>query len=161
MKTVNVERELARLRKTGVKDLCEEYATLFGEPTRSRNKDWLIKRMIWRLQANAYGDLSQRARQRALELANDADLRLQAPRQLPPRTQVVQVDSPASARLPTPGTILTRDYKGRRLSVTVREDGFEFEGDYFKSLSAVAQQITGTHVNGYLFFRLGKYGSEV
>jgi len=160
MKTLNVERELARLRKTGVKHLCEEYATLFGEETRSRNKDWLIKRIVWRIQANAYGDLSERARQRALELANDADLRLQAPRQLPPRTRGVQVESPAAARLPTPGTILTREYKGERLAVTVRDNGFEYEGEYFKSLSAVAKKITGSHVNGYLFFRLGKYGGD-
>ena len=157
MKTLNVDRELARLRKTGVKDLCEEYAALFGEQTRSRNKDWLVKRIVWRMQANAYGDLSERAKQRALELANDSDLRLQAPREPLPRTQTVVVESPASVRLPMPGTILTREYKGRQVAVTIRERGFEYEGELFRSLSAVANRINGTHVHGFLFFRLGKY----
>ncbi|MCA9095467.1 MAG: DUF2924 domain-containing protein [Planctomycetaceae bacterium] len=157
MKTLNVDRELARLRKTGVKDLCEEYANVFGEPTRSRNKDWLIKRIIWRMQANAFGDLSERAKQRALEIANDADLRLQAPRQPSPRAHQVAVMSPAPGRLPIPGTLLTREYKGKQIDVLVRDRGFEFEGELFRSLSAVAKKITGTHVNGYLFFRLGKY----
>jgi hypothetical protein len=57
-------------------------------------------------------------------------------------------------RLPLPGTLITRVYKGRTLRVTVLADGFEYEGERFGSLSAVAKAITGTHTNGYHFFRL-------
>ena len=56
--------------------------------------------------------------------------------------------------LPMPGTVLRRDYKGRTILVTVLDRGFEFEGEFFRSLSAVAQHITGAHWNGRLFFGL-------
>jgi hypothetical protein len=64
----------------------------------------------------------------------------------------------ADQRLPPPGTILVRDYKGQSLQVRVRSDGFEYEGQVFPSLSAVAKEITGSHCNGYHFFRIGKKG---
>ena len=60
-------------------------------------------------------------------------------------------------RLPPPGTLITRQYKGRTLEVTVLEHGFEHEGEVYRSLSAAAKAITGSHCNGYLWFRLGKY----
>lgn len=56
--------------------------------------------------------------------------------------------------MPLPGTILVREYKGRKLQVRVLENGFEFEGEIHRSLSAVAKKITGSHCNGFLFFRL-------
>jgi hypothetical protein len=58
------------------------------------------------------------------------------------------------ARLPMPGTILSRDYKGRRISVEVRENGFDYDGKLYRSLSAVAQAVTGTKWNGFLFWGL-------
>ena len=74
---VNVAKEVAALRKMTMKELRARYAEAFGDsdatPTTRRG---LLKRIIWRLQANAEGDLSERARRRAAELANDADIRL-------------------------------------------------------------------------------------
>jgi hypothetical protein len=78
--TDNLAHELARLPRLGVADLRRRYADLFGETTRTGNKAWLVKRLAWRLQALAKGDLSERARQRAAERARDADLRLSPPR---------------------------------------------------------------------------------
>jgi DUF2924 family protein len=60
--------------------LRARYAEVFGEPTNARHKQWLVKRIIWRLQSLAEGDLTERARRRASELANDADLRRKAPK---------------------------------------------------------------------------------
>ncbi len=57
-------------------------------------------------------------------------------------------------RLPPPGTILTRSYKGTTIRVQVLEKGFAYEGELYKSLSAVAKAVTGSHCNGFLFFRL-------
>ena len=57
-----------------------------------------------------------------------------------------------------PGTKLTREYKGRTIVVTVLNDGYEFEGERYKSLSAIAKAVTGTHWNGHLFFGLRKGG---
>jgi hypothetical protein len=58
--------------------------------------------------------------------------------------------------LPPAGTVISRHYKGEELRVTVLPEGFEFEGERFKSLSAVAKAVTGQHVNGRAFFKLTK-----
>ena len=162
---VNVAKEVAALEAMSVGELRVKYAQVFGEGTRAGNKVWLVRRIVWRLQALAEGDLSERARRRAAELAQDADLRLSPPR--------VAKDAPVSAngngkanhreptdhRLPLPGTILTRWYKGNTLRVQVLPYGFEYQGQVYKSLSAAAKAITGSHTSGYLFFRLeGKGG---
>jgi hypothetical protein len=83
-------QQLADLKRQTVAALRDRYAELLGEPTRAGNRVWLIKRIAWRLQALAEGDLSQRARQRAAELTRDADLRLCAPRAL--LSNLVEVD---------------------------------------------------------------------
>jgi hypothetical protein len=57
-----------------------------------------------------------------------------------------------------PGTVLTRDYKGRTIRVLVLTDGFEWEGDRYKSLTAVTQAVTDKHWNGLHFFGLRKNG---
>jgi len=158
---LNVAKEIAALERMTVTELRTRFAAVFGEPTRACNKTWLLRRIIWRLQAQAEGDLSERARKRAAELANDADLRLSPPKCEPAAgepTVTASLPIKGDHRLPPPGTIITRDYKGRRLRVTVLADGFEFEGEVHKSLSAVAKAITGAHYNGWLFFRLGRNG---
>ncbi len=60
----------------------------------------------------------------------------------------------SNGSLPPPGTVITRPYKGATLQVRVLETGFEFEGEVYKSLSAVAKKVTGSHCNGLAFFRL-------
>ena len=154
---VNIVNEVAALRRLRVAHLRLRFAELFGETTNASNRTWLTKRILWRMQALAEGDLSQRARQRAAELARDADLRLNPPQHQTIATiatpEPVRVPTPADHRLPPPGTILTRPYKGQKLQVQVLHDGFAYAGHVYPSLSAVAKVITGTHTNGYHFFR--------
>jgi len=76
---LNIAREVAALKRMTVKELRGRYVEVFGEATRTGNKDWLWKRIAWRMQANAEGGLTERARRRAEELADDADLRLRRP----------------------------------------------------------------------------------
>jgi hypothetical protein len=158
---LNVDKEVAAMQRMTVAQLREKFAEVCGEATNGRNKPWLIKRIAWRMQANEYGGLSERALARARELANFADLRLTAPR-AGTSTALASVASPlspkADKRLPMPGTILTREYKGRVLQVEVLDDGFAFEGERFKSLTSVAKKVTGAHWNGYLFFGMQKKG---
>jgi hypothetical protein len=154
--TVNVAREAAVLQRLTMPQLRQRYAEVYAETTNAGNRAWIVKRILWRLQALAEGDLSERARQRAQELANDADLRLNPPATL--TLPIPAIPSPLSRpqsddRLPPPGTILARPYKGRTLQVQVLSDGFAFEGHVYPSLSAVAKAATGSHCNGYLFFR--------
>ena len=160
--TQNMAKQLATLESMSMADLKRKYAELFDDETRARNRTWLVRRIAWRLQANAYGGLSDRARQRAAELANESDLRLTPPKVKPDRrttqpggaTAVSTVQFDPETRLPLAGTILVREYKGKKLQVRVLESGFEFEGEVYRSLSAVAKKITGSHCNGYLFFHL-------
>jgi hypothetical protein len=154
---LNVAKELAGLKRMGVNDLRTKFAEVFGEATPAGNKDWLVKRIIWRMQALAEGDLSERARRRAAELANDADLRLMPPRPKPTQERTKTV-AWKSGHLPPPGSAITRVYKGETLEVKVLAEGFEFEGEVYKSLSAVAKKITGSHCSGNLFFGLKQNG---
>ncbi|MBC8356595.1 MAG: DUF2924 domain-containing protein [Planctomycetes bacterium] len=163
---MNVGKELAALRRMSVDGLRSRYAEVFGETTNGRHKEWLIKRIIYRMQALAEGDLSERARQRAAELANDADLRRKPPKspttkpESSSRTKTAKLQTNADTRVPLPGSTITRVYKGETLEVKVAPAGFEYEGELYKSLSAVAKKITGSHCNGYLFFRLKKNGGD-
>ena len=77
--SLNVGKEVAALQRMTVKQLRERYAEVFGDETRTGNKAWLVKRIAWRLQAMAEGGLSTRARQRAAELATEADIRMTPP----------------------------------------------------------------------------------
>ena len=117
------------------------------------------------MQANVEGDLSDRARRRAAELANDADLRVTAPKTLKIVNDVTRrsvgatLATAGDSRLPLPGTVITREYKGEVVQVTVLPDGFEYEGEKYRSLTAVAKAVTGKHWNGYHFFGLRKKGA--
>ncbi len=66
----------------------------------------------------------------------------------------------ADERVPPPGTVLTRRYRGQAYHVVVRGDGFEYDGQVFRSLSAIAKLITGSHWNGLLFFQIAKPKTE-
>lgn len=161
---MNVGKEIAVLKHMGAAELRAKYAEVFGEETRSRHKDYLVKRIAWRLQSLAEGDLSERARARAAELGNDADIRMSAPRTpakaAPERTRMAEIRVSSDKRLPMPGTVIIREYKGRTVAVTVLPNGFEYEGEVYRSLSAVAKAVTGTHWNGYHFFDLLKGGDD-
>jgi hypothetical protein len=159
--SVNVAKEVAVLRKLTMRELRQRYNELFDAMSTCNNRAWLVKRIAWRIQAAAEGDLSERAKRRAVELANDADLRLSPPKlKEAPTPSNLAVIAPFVAsredRLPPPGTVISRQYKGEELRVTVLPNGFEFGGERYKSLSAVAKAITGQHVNGRAFFKLTK-----
>jgi len=152
--------EIEKLRRVSLAAMRLEYREVFGEETRCRNREHLFRRIAWRLQALAEGDLTERARERAREIARDADLRIIAPRDFftvegaPVRTARQASSRPADCRLPLPGTLLTREWKGRTLLVEVLADGFRFENHCYPSLSAVALAATGTRWNGIAFFGL-------
>src|SRR5688572_30783919 len=78
--TGSIEQTLAALRRMTPALLREKYLEVFGEPTRSGNKDFLFKRIAWRIQSQAEGGLSERAKRRAEELARDADIRTTIPK---------------------------------------------------------------------------------
>jgi hypothetical protein len=155
---LNLAKEVAALQPMTPKQLRDKYAEVFGEVSNGDNR---TRRIAWRLQAQAEGDLSERARERTAELARDADIRV-----IPPALRVApdlsdagqsrtrDVRFEADDRLPPPGTVITREYKGQSIQVKVLPGGFEYAGEVYGSLSAVAKAITGSHCNGFHFFRL-------
>ncbi|MBP3954808.1 DUF2924 domain-containing protein [Gemmata sp. G18] len=157
---INVARELAALARLTIAELRTRYAEVFGEPTTTGNRTWLVRRIAWRLQVLAEGDLSARARARAAELARDADIRLIPPKGSTAAAGPVHAGTvpkeTGDARLPPPGSVITRAYKGTTVRVQVLATGFEYDGRTFPSLSAVAKAVTGSHCNGFHFFKLNK-----
>ncbi len=158
--------EIEKLRREGLGAMRQKYREVFGEETRCRHREHLFRRIAWRLQALAEGDLTERARERAKELARDADLRIIAPRDFftvegaPVRTTRQESSRPADCRLPLPGTLLQRQWKGRTILVEVLPEGFRLENQCYPSLSAVALAATGTRWNGLAFFGLTGKGRK-
>ena len=162
---IDIERERAKLDGLGIADLRLRYEAVFGEVSTSRHRHYLIKRILWRIQANAYGGLSEAALKRAEELANTADLRLTAPPSVPLGNGKI-VNRPAPTAICrhepelVPGTQLERIYKGQKIVVTIMDNGVRWNGQLYRSLTAVAKAVTGSHWNGKLFFGLKKKGTH-
>lgn len=150
----SIVAQIRELKEMSAGRLREKYRELFGEESRSSNKDWLWKRIAYRIQEQAEGSLSERARGRARELADEAHIRVRVPT---PKLPEEQKDAaPASrgrdGRLPRAGSVIAREFGGKRHEVTVLDHGFLYGGKHYRSLSAVAREITGTQWNGYRFF---------
>jgi hypothetical protein len=130
--------------------LRQEWRKVIGGEPRSNNRVWLFKRICWAVQAKEFGGLSARAQARLDELLPYAEM------WMPLGKHGLAAPPPATAAsTPTPGTVLTRVYKGRTIAVLVRDDGrFEHDSEIYDSLSAVAKAITGSHWNGNLIFGL-------
>ncbi len=169
--------QLAALETMNVPALAKKYRELYGEPTRSRNRAYLKKRLAWRIEANIQGGLSQGALARIEELGDKLperwEMRLGQPANestmVEPETSdaepvaapspVVVTTEPRDPRVPPVGTIVRRIYDGETHEVTVCAEGFEYKGQRHKTLSAIATLITGTRWNGFLFFGLNKRGN--
>jgi hypothetical protein len=157
---ITTSQRIEQLRGMTLRQLHEKHLELFGDNTRSHHKQQLYRRLAWRIQALAEGGLSERARHRAAELANEADLRVRAPKTVfadKEGRQELKVGCDVQnrdPRLPVVGTLLVRRYGGRDVIVRVLESGFEYEGRVYGSLSAIARRVTGTRWNGYIFFNL-------
>ena len=165
--------QLAALETMNVPALAEKYRELYGEPTRSRNRAYLKKRLAWRIEANFQGDLSQSAIARSQQLVDQRPARWQM-RLAPPACgpaaasdAATKLDAalstattePRDPRVPPVGTVVRRVFDGKTHEVTVCVEGFEYEGRKYKTLSAIANQIAGSRWNGFLFFGLKKLGA--
>src|SRR3972149_11157512 len=107
---LNITQEVAAMRRMTTPELRAKWREVFGQESRSGHKEYLIKRIAWRLQALAEGDLSERARRRAEELAHDAEVRVTAPREKKPAPKHLEEPTTVAAPggggppPPTPGT---------------------------------------------------------
>lgn len=145
-----IAQQIRELRGLAPAELAERYEQLFGKPPRIRNKAFLQRQVAWKLQERALGGLSEHARTRLDQIIATLDVRLATPEPRP------RAASKAEPRGPLVGTTLVRRWHDQEIKVEVRENGFEWNGALYKSLSAIARAITGTNWNGRLFFGLTK-----
>jgi len=158
----SVTAQIAELQRMTVAQLREKWKQLYGgEETRSCNRVYLWRRLAWRVQELEYGGLSQRAKARIAELNATDDLRFLPPRKWNPEAFIAQGAASGQERrpirdprLPSPGSTIARQYHGHEIRVAVLVKGFEWEGRPYRSLSAIAREITGTRWNGVYFFGL-------
>ena len=140
----SLEAEIARLHKLGLLKLRKLWAQRLGRVPKNQSADLLRRRLAYELQVRAYGDLQLPTRRRLRRY-------YQAFKKNPDYTPT------PSYRL-KPGTMLVREWHGVTHRVGVMDDGFEYDGQRYSSLSEVARRIAGTRWSGPLFF--GVRGSK-
>ena len=145
-----ITEEINDLRAMPVPELVDRYEELHGRRPRVKHRDWLWRRCAWKVQEQRFGGLSGAARRRLDTLIAELDLPLGDARDgRTVRGGVRPVDSG-----PVVGTTLARAWKGRQIGATRTTEGWEHDGVVYRSLSAVANAVTGSHLNGRLFFGL-------
>jgi hypothetical protein len=136
---MSVMARLAELEQMSTKELVAVWDEYFDHPPRStRHREYLFTQLAYRVQELAYGGLSKRTKERLEDLAKSKLMRKQSK----------EADRPAI------GTCFVRTYRDVDHHVTVTQKGYEYQGQTFTSLSAVATFITGTRWNGHVFFGL-------
>ncbi len=149
--TKTITEEIAKLRTMKVPQLVERYEAVYGKPPRVKHRDWLWRRIAWKIQEQKFGGLSEVAKRRLDELIAELDLPLTGD-----RTVRAKVNGTARCGEPVVGTTLTRAWKGRKIHATRTEEGWEHDGVVYRSLSAVVRAITGSHASGPAWFGLTK-----
>ena len=139
-----LEREIAELPKMDVSQLQAKWRSSLKEaPPPHIRKQLLVPLLAYKLQEQAYGGLKPEVRRYLIKLA--------ASYRRDPNTKAAAFEVPRRIK---PGTRLLRQWNGKTHQVTVIENGFEYEGERYKSLSVIARLITGTRWSGPLFFGL-------
>jgi hypothetical protein len=133
---------LAALKAMSVNELKTEWQALFDAPAPNNSRTFLESRLAYRIQELIYGGPDKQTRRLLDLLADEVEGTL---------TRKAQIADP---RNPVVGTKLIREWDGIAHTVTVLKEGFEWGGQRYKSLSAVARAVTGTRWNGYRFFGL-------
>ena len=133
---------LAALKAMSVKELKVEWEKLIGTSAPNNSRAFLELRIAYRLQELTYGGPDRETRRMLDLLADEVEGHSRRKHQI------------ADPRNPVAGTKLIREWDGVAHTVTVLKDGFDWGGQRYKSLSAVARAITGTRWNGYRFFGL-------
>jgi len=149
--------EIMELKDKTLLELKAIYKEVYGSETApSSNKIYLWRKIAYKLQEIEHGGISSQAQGKIEEFIQKYD---------PVNNKALRPDNGSDnngqkaklsrdKRLPIPGTIITKEYKGTTLEIKVLEKTFEYNNKQYKSLTAIAKEVTGAHWNGYLFFGL-------
>jgi hypothetical protein len=142
-----LDSELAALPTLSAHQLRLKWRELrCGEPTATASRDLMIREIAYKMQERAHGGLAPTIKRRLRALAVEFERN--------------RADALAPAPLLRSGTRLLREWQGRKHTVIVLEDGFEYEGERYRSLTQIARRITGAHWSGPRFFGLRKARHE-
>jgi len=136
----SVLRQINEIQRMSLNELRKKWVDLVGTDPAKLSKQYLTRRLAYRVQELTYGGLSKSTREKLASWAED-------PKQAEKKT----LREKTSLQL---GTRLLRDWRGERYEVIVHEDGFLFQGKKYRSLSGISRAITGRHINGRRFFGL-------
>jgi len=161
--SASIAAQVAALNQMTVAQLRVRWQEVFGEETKQRHRIFMIKRLAWKLQEDQLPKLTAEQESRVRQYMREYEAmppekwfpnagrgrRKEAAPKVPSRSH--------DRRLPKPGSVLTRTWKGSDVAVKILDGGrFEYDGKVYRSLSAVAREITGTSWNGWVFFGLRK-----
>jgi hypothetical protein len=150
----DILNQVLALKEMKNEELLTKYSEIFGsQRPKYNNAEYLRKEISYRIQEIAYGELSDAAQTRIEQLITVYDpINNRLLRKMNGKESGVKITR--DRRLPIPGSIITKIYKGIEIKVKVLEKGFEYEGKTYRTLSQVANILTENHWNGYLFFNL-------
>jgi hypothetical protein len=149
----SITDRIAGLTKMSLAELRAEYEAVLGKKSRSRNRHQLTKRIADKLQQDAYQEKMAGGAKPTVTAKFERKRKTRSKRQ-------IREPGQRDPRLPKAGTTIERLYKGEKLLVRVLDEGFEYQGKPYRSLSALAKHITGQIVNGFAWFRLGDYAKQ-
>ena len=159
-----VRDQIEALAAMNVRELQQQYRDVFGAEPESTHRRFLFRKIAWHLQAKKEGGLSEPVRNLARSIAQDVPLRNRVVTNAAKRRARFPIDQTSTttitpdhdSRLPMPGGVIVKQFRGETLVVKVTDQGFEYRDRRYTSLSAIAQEITGTKWNGFAFFALTK-----
>jgi glucan-binding YG repeat protein len=161
--------DLAQIQTLTIKQLKAQIAEVTSQAVKSNNRPYLIGKLAKALEAKAAAEAEQArtakkaktARKAATTKSEKASKKAEKSAKAEKAERRTRT-SPRKAgerdpRLPAVGTVLEREHNGKKIRVTVLDDGFRYEGETYNSLSTIARVATGTIWNGFTFFHLTPY----
>jgi hypothetical protein len=134
-----LKAEIGQLPALSLLELRHRWKTLFGHPApKSLRRNFLARAVAYQMQVEAHGGLSVATKRRLREIAS--------------AVRNGEANAVLGSSRIKPGTQMIRQWQGTTHTVTALVEGFEWNGRTYKSLSAVANAITGTNWNGFAFF---------
>ncbi|MFA5411293.1 MAG: DUF2924 domain-containing protein [Candidatus Omnitrophota bacterium] len=153
----HISEEIQALKDASLAKTQSRYKELYAAEAPCVNKPYLIKKIAYKLQEMAEGGFSDEAKMRIIELIEKYDPinnKALRPQVVSAGKNVVSIPFMRDKRLPIPGSVIHKKYKDQDIHVKVLDKGFEYRDKYYKSLSAIAFELTGAHWNGFSFFNL-------
>ena len=154
----NISEQIQALKDATLPEIQSRYKQLFNvSQAPCANKPYLIKKIAYKLQEMAEGGFSNDAKIRIIDLIEKYDPinnKALRPQVVSAGKNVVSIPFMRDKRLPIPGSVIHKKYKNQDIHVKVLDKGFEYKDKYYRSLSAIAFELTGAHWNGFSFFNL-------